>query len=105
MQSLFWISQVHGGDKPIKGNLIKLALRAYRASGDRTRVHQEISDYVTPRTAFQKDQTLEKIISLVHQNRFQPPESYRAQARAARDEEDDDWAGASLLLLCGHNQE
>lgn len=90
MQSLFWLVQSRNSrDKktkalPLDPRLIKLAIQAYRESGDRTRVHHDIQSYVGNTNAFSvayhKDKTLEKVVQLIKNNRFEPPEKYKRNA-------------------------
>ncbi|THU98021.1 hypothetical protein K435DRAFT_857051 [Dendrothele bispora CBS 962.96] len=87
MQSLFWIMQARGESGTIRGlldrRLVRLAFEAYKDSGDCTRVHTEIRSFVGPTSVFKRDQRdlcLEKIVSLIRDNRFIPPESYRQRS-------------------------
>lgn len=86
MQSIFWLVQARNGSSnskvlPLDPRLIKLAIRAYRESGDRTTVHQGIKAYVAETNGFvaawNKDKSLDKIVQLIKENRFQPPEEYK----------------------------
>ncbi len=83
MQSIFWLVQARNGSSnskvlPLDPRLIRLAIRAYRESGDRTTVHQGINTYVNGLVAaYNKVKSLDKIIQLIKENRFQPPEEYK----------------------------
>jgi hypothetical protein len=92
MQSLFWLVQVRNGHRytRITRRLIRLAINAYKDSGDRTRVHEEIRTWVKKTTAWKPDSkvsVLQKVVQLIETNRFEPPESYKEDAK---DEESED---------------
>jgi hypothetical protein len=84
MQSLFWLAQDRGYRIPITRRMLHLAVEAYKNSGDQTRVHDSIRDFVKKTTAWKPDETariLRKIVELIMQNKFEPPESYKTDAR------------------------
>lgn len=99
MQSVFWLVQARNGSRsgvlPLNPRLIKLAIRAYRESGDRTTVHQCIQTYVRESNglvaAYNKDKTLDKVVRLIRDNRFQPPEKYKECLRSPSVVSDNNW--------------
>jgi hypothetical protein len=104
MQSLFWLVQARGGNRHtrITRRLIKLAIKAYKDSGDRTRVHDTIRAWVTKTTAWKPDSKVsvyEKIVELIENNRFEPPESYKEDAKHEEGEKDheDYWSSVEEL--------
>jgi hypothetical protein len=96
MQSLFWLVQMRGYRTAVTRRLLRLAIEAYKSSGDRTRVHDCIHDWVKKTTAWKPDSKVsvfQKIVELIKENKFEPPESYKKDAGVdTGDEMHDDWA-------------
>ncbi|KAL0573415.1 hypothetical protein V5O48_008537 [Marasmius crinis-equi] len=87
MQSLFWIVQARGEGQRVTKHLLRLAFEAYEASegGERAWIHNAIAAFVTPSSLLrfgQKDLVLEKVETLITQNRFKPPQSLRDRVKA-----------------------
>jgi len=106
MQSLYWIIQARSASAgtisttrgAVDRRAVRLAFKAYRESGDCTRVHNEIRAFVRSTTAFrrnQRDVVLEKVIGLIRNNRFEPPESYKQRSKESgpvlNENEDEYW--------------
>jgi hypothetical protein len=96
MQSLFWLIQSRGYRTTVTRRLLRLAVEAYKSSGDRTRVHDCIRDWVKKTTAWKPDAKVSifrKIVELIKNNKFEPPESYKKDATIEMgDEMHDEWA-------------
>ncbi|KAK7472044.1 hypothetical protein VKT23_000155 [Stygiomarasmius scandens] len=109
MQSIYWIVQARTASLSASSDatstsrgtldrrMVGSAFEAYKESGDSTRVHGEIRAFVKSTTAFKKNQrdiVLEKVIELIRNNRFEPPESYKqrgAELGPILNQEDDHW--------------
>ncbi|KAI3611640.1 hypothetical protein WG66_007746 [Moniliophthora roreri] len=81
MQSLFWLTQARGDGHPVTKPLLRLAYAAYAdcEEGASSRVHDAIQSFVTPTALFRirgKDLTFDKIVELIHANRFTPSENF-----------------------------
>jgi hypothetical protein len=96
MQSLFWLVQSRGYRASVTRRLLHLAIEAYKNSGDRTRVHDCIRDWVKKTTAWKPDakvSVFQKVVDLIKENKFEPPESYKKDAGVETgDEMHDHWA-------------
>jgi hypothetical protein len=76
---------VRGGYRHTR-RLIKLVINAYKDSGDRTHLHGTIC--VTNTKPDTKVSIYEKIVELIENNRFEPPESYKEDAKQDEDHGD-----------------
>jgi hypothetical protein len=95
MRTLLWLVQARVGHRytRITRRLVKLAINAYKNSGDRTRVHEEIQTWVKKTMAWKPDSSfsvLQKVVELIETNRFEPPESYKKDANWHEYEESED---------------
>ncbi|ESK91433.1 hypothetical protein Moror_2688 [Moniliophthora roreri MCA 2997] len=82
MQSLFWLTQARGDGHPVTKPLLRLAYAAYAdcEEGASSRVHDAIQSFVTPTALFRirrRDLTFDKIVELIHANRFTPSEHFK----------------------------
>ena len=77
MQNLFWLAVIV--QRPISVRLIKLALRSYRESPEKARVHSDISEYVGQAGVLdraKRDTVLDKIVELIKRNRIESAEMH-----------------------------
>jgi hypothetical protein len=75
MQNLFWLAVIVRC--PISVRLIKLALKSYRESLEKARVHSDISEYVRQAGVLdraKRDTMLDKIVELIKRNRIESAE-------------------------------
>jgi len=82
MQNLFWLSVVD--ERPMSRRLIKLALKAYNESPQKTRIHNAIVDYVKQAGVFERagrDGVLEKIEELINSHRIESAEMHSLRNR------------------------
>jgi hypothetical protein len=82
MQNLFWLAVTVR--RPVTIRLIKLAMKPYRESSGKARVHSDISEYVRQAGVFdraKRDTVLDKIVELIDQNRIESAEMHALNGR------------------------
>lgn len=80
MQNVFWLAAIYHA--PVSRRLVKLAYIAYKESIVMRDIHEEITKHVKEQTVIdrlRRDNTLSKIIELLHRNHINAAEMFALQ--------------------------
>ena len=95
MQIIF--SLVVHGRLRLTCRLIKLALKTYSNSQERSKVHKEIKDHVERARQLKRDAALAKVIELIKEYQMKFESMEELQAKTFENNDDEDW-GCDLII-------